>query len=106
MAAPDAAESPELRAVVESYRLCIAMNLPADFRKVNDAQSAAQVASQKCAGHRLEVAGRFALDNPGTRQTRSYIDGVTIRLVNELGMWVEDVNADRESPNPAQRRAR
>lgn len=98
--------SPELRGAIESYRLCIAINLPPDLRKVNDAQSAAQVASQKCASRRLQLAGRYALDNVGTRNTRNYVDGVTIQLITDLGLWVEGVNARRESPNPAERRSR
>ena len=98
--------SPQLQELVESYRLCIAINLPPDFRRVNDAESAAQVAAQKCADRRLQLAGRFALDNPGTRGTRAFIDGVTIQLVSELGSWLEDVNANRVSPNPAVRRTR
>ena len=91
---------------VEQYRLCIAMNLSPNMLAVKDAASATQVASQKCGRARLELAGRFALDNPGSRDTQAYVDGVTTRLLADLSMWVENVQAGRESPNPAVRRVR
>lgn len=101
-----ATDTASLDETVERYRLCIAMSLSPEMLKVKDAASATQVASQKCGGPRLELAGQFALDHPGTRQTQEYVDAVTTKLLADLSMWVENVQAGRESPNPAVRRVR
>jgi len=100
-AAPAQAPIPlsvELQQEIEAYRLCGRLNLPADFKRVKDAASAASVALDRCRKQRFAVAGQFALDYPGTMRTKSFIDGLTLDLVHELSGWLEDVDAKRVPP--------
>ena len=101
-----AAPSVDLVDAIENYRMCITVSLSPDLMRSQDPAAATYVASQRCTKPRLVLAGQYALDNPGTRETRVFVDAVTARLLNELTMWVENVQAGRVSPDPAVRRVR
>ena len=94
------ARSSQLGKTVEAYRMCARLNLPPDFWRVRDSAAAAAVALENCQKQRFIVAGQFALDNPGTTQTRAFVDNLSSQLVAELSQWLEDVDARRISPHP------
>ena len=106
LAVGGAASSVDLVDAIENYRMCILVSLSPDLMRSHDPAAATYVASQRCIRPRLVVAGQYALDHPGTREARVFVDAVTARLLNELTMWVENVQAGRVSPDPAVRRVR
>ena len=91
--------SPELKREVEAYRLCTTISLPSDFKRVKDSAAAVAVALEKCKRQRLAVAGQFALDNPGTPRTKAFVDELSVRMVEDLSGWIEDVDASRTPPD-------
>ena len=86
-----APESAGLRDAVETYRTCATLALPDNFSAVDDPRRAAEAALDRCRKQRLALAGQFALENPGTRKTAEYVDGMRQRLVNDLATWVRDM---------------
>jgi len=97
---PEMAWSPALVREVQAWRICARLHLPPDFQDVRDSSAAVAVALEKCRRQRHVVAGRYALDYPGTFQTQAFVDGVQIQLMEELSTWLEDVHARRVSPHP------
>jgi hypothetical protein len=86
-----AADSAALRAANETYRTCATLSLPDNFSKVGNPRLAAEAALDLCQKKRLAVAGQFALDNPGTRKTGEYVEGVRQRLAVDLATWMTDM---------------
>lgn len=86
-----AADSAALRAATETYRTCATLSLPDNFAKVGNTRLAAETALDLCNKKRLALAGQFALDNPGTRKTGEYVDGVRQRLAVDLSTWMTDM---------------
>lgn len=86
-----AGDSAALRAANETYRTCATLSLPDNFSKVGNTRLAAETALDLCQKKRLAVAGQFALDNPGTRKTGEYVDGVRQRLAVDLATWMTDM---------------
>ena len=81
LSAGAAAPSVDLVDAIENYRMCITVSLSPDLMRSRDPAAATYVASQSCTRPRLVVAGQYALDNPGTRETRAFVDAVTTRLL-------------------------
>ncbi|QHI96862.1 hypothetical protein GT347_01955 [Xylophilus rhododendri] len=90
---PTAADSEGLRAAAERYRVCAALSLPDNFSKVGNPRHAADKALTLCQKKRLALAGQYALDNPGTRSTGEYVDGVTERVARDLAGWITDMKS-------------
>jgi len=88
-----AADSADLRAASETYRTCATLSLPDNFANVGNTRLAAETALDLCQKKRLALAGQFALDNPGTRKTGEYVDGVRQRLVTDLSTWMSDMKS-------------
>ena len=76
------------RALFDSYQMCATLHLPEDFRQIRDPEASAQAALRLCRLERLALAGQFALDNPGTRETDRYLKTQQKRIVATLGHWI------------------
>ena len=88
-----AADSAALLAAQDTYRTCATISLPDNFSKVVNTRLAAETALDLCQKKRLALAGQFALDNPGTRKTGEYVDGVRQRLATDLSTWISDMKS-------------
>lgn len=88
-----AADSDGLRGAHEKYRTCATLSLPDNFANIANPRHAAERALDLCQKKRLALAGQFALDNPGTRKTADYVDGVRVRMVADLATWITDMKS-------------
>lgn len=83
-APPPAPPLPVIRFMEQTYKACVQVRLGERVGEYRDPKSAVLASMKACEERRMEIAGEYALQNPGTRRVQEYLNSVDKSVVADL----------------------
>lgn len=75
---------PVIRFMEQTYKACVQVRLNERVGEYREPKSAVLASMKACEERRMEIAGEYALQNPGTRRVQEYLNQVDKTVLDDL----------------------